>query len=239
MLVESIEVWHVKRMMTKKCTLRVESQSRRRKFYLHFSKDIELYDWLEEIYSRCPGSGVVDYDTFSHDLHIREPDEAGNITGFPRALAEYVDMHSTRSSVASGSSPPPPLDYSELGMSSSESAPIITPKSTLPGAGVGIAEGEGSLISIPRVDLPVDHIGFAPGSRMRPPILEIQRMAVLPKRGGGRTPPPEPPSPIHLQHPNGPGGRASVVHVRELTRSIKYISRYPVATGGFSDVYQG
>lgn len=227
-------------MNTKKCTLRVESQSRRRKFYLHFSKDIELYDWLEEVYTRCPGSGIVDYETFSHDLHIREPNEAGNITGFPRSVVEYVDMYSITSSITSENNPPPRIEASQLGISSADTAPIVTPKSSLPGHNVEIASDDDSVIDVPRVDLPEDYIGFAPSTRDQPNVLDIQRIVVLPKRSDHREPDFPSGSTLNIQRQNDYSrSREPVVHVRDLTRSIKQVSRYPVATGGFSDVYKG
>lgn len=235
-----VEVCNVRRIHTKRCTLRVESKNNRRHFYLQFTTDIELYDWLEEIYLRCPGTGVVDYQTFSHDLSIREPNEAGNITGFPRALAEFVDLYSIRSSIGSATSnAAPDLDRSEPGLSSGETAPVVTPKSTLQGAAVDIASDDDSVDSfhIPRMDLPDDHIGFAPGSRTPPTIIVIQKPPLNAQHAN------QPPSPggaaiLDVQSVTHPG-KSSVLHVRDLTRGIKNVSRYPVASGGFSDVYRG
>ena len=233
--------------MSKKCTLRVESICSRRKFYLQFASDIDLYDWQDDIYARCPGTGIVDYESLTHDAHIREPDEEGNIRGFPRAIAEYVDMYSVRSSMASTSSEQaPPLDESQAGLSSAETEFVITPKSTLPGANVDIVSSdEENQIEIPRVDLPDDHIGFAPGVRSSPynslnqtARLSHHRVTESPIQST-KVPKPIPPV-LYLQRPQDHNsGRSSVVHVRDLTRIIKDLSRYPVATGGFSDVYQG
>jgi hypothetical protein len=233
--------------MAKKCTLRVESRNNRRHLYLQFATDSELYDWLDEIYLRCPGTGVVDYETFSHDLHIREPDEAGNIRGFPRALAEFVDLYSIRSSIGSSTSAAAPgLDQSETGMSSADSAPVITPKSTMPGAAIDLAGSDDDSennFQIPRVDLPDDHIGFAPP--------RIQNLGLPnPKPVIGAQPGP---SGQHISNRiswssvaaivdvqgRNYTGKQAVVHVRDLTRGIKHISRYPLASGGYSDVYRG
>lgn len=245
-LIDSIEVCYVKRVMTKRCTLRVESAKGKRRFYLQFSTDLELYDWLEEIYTRCPGSGVVDYDTFSHDLHIREPDEDGNITGFPRTVAEYVDMYSVRSSTGSLPTHTPAPELSEPGLSSADTGPLQTPNiSTFfkpPEVEVVSDTDNDSIASVPRTDLPNDHIGFAPGRLAlpyKPRGLPKTVVTIGQSKAVERPITQSPESPVlNVAKPQIVVGRHAVFHVRDLTRGINRLSRYAVANGGYSDVYK-
>ncbi|KAL8957497.1 MAG: hypothetical protein Q9193_005248 [Seirophora villosa] len=59
--------------------------------YCQFKSDDELYDWIDAIYTRCPGMGGVSNPTnFSHRVHVGFDPLNGNFVGLPQEWAKLL-----------------------------------------------------------------------------------------------------------------------------------------------------
>ncbi|KAI4138381.1 MAG: hypothetical protein LQ341_004693 [Variospora aurantia] len=59
--------------------------------YCQFKSDDELYDWIDAIYTRCPGMGGVSNPTnFSHRVHVGFDPVNGNFVGLPQEWAKLL-----------------------------------------------------------------------------------------------------------------------------------------------------
>lgn len=201
-----MEIVHVERIPDAFCTLELDvlSGGKTRKLQVQFSVEWSLYVWLEEIYSRCPSAGVVDYDSFSHDMHVRIEEQLGGPTsfsGFPQSISDHFESVYYREKRLCGD------DIGGSPYTSGESSAdseLLTPESTFPPNDLHILIEEDN--DTPHKYLPQDHIGFNPSSPTR-------SQAKAPEKKAGLEPPSrqsirlakDPPSgmhpfPSHLEH---------------------------------------
>ncbi|KAL8935859.1 MAG: hypothetical protein Q9216_005223 [Gyalolechia sp. 2 TL-2023] len=62
-----------------------------KKLYCQFKSDDDLYDWMDAIYSRCPGMGGVSNPTnFSHRVHVGFDPLNGSFVGLPQEWARLL-----------------------------------------------------------------------------------------------------------------------------------------------------
>ncbi|KAG5651543.1 hypothetical protein H0H81_008278 [Sphagnurus paluster] len=62
------QVTKIERVDTKPFCLRL--QAKNRTYFLSFENDGELYDWQDDVYSRCPLIGVGEPQGFVHNVHV-------------------------------------------------------------------------------------------------------------------------------------------------------------------------
>ncbi|KAF9467025.1 hypothetical protein BDZ94DRAFT_97502 [Collybia nuda] len=63
--------------------LEVKLATEKRQYYLSFKNDGELYDWHDDVYSRCPLVGGNNPSGFVHQVHVGFDPETGAFTGLP------------------------------------------------------------------------------------------------------------------------------------------------------------
>jgi hypothetical protein len=162
----------------------VVNDGKPRKLLLQFSVEWSLYVWLEEIYSRCPSTGIVDYDSFSHDMHIRIDETLGNVasfTGFPQSISEHFQYVYENGQRASGSQlEETGFNSSYLSGGSSNDTELLTPVSTLPPGRLHVVIEENFEVS--RSCLPQDHIGYTPTRSTEEQLKHPQPHFELPSR---------------------------------------------------------
>lgn len=59
--------------------------------YVACKSDIELYSWIDEIYSKCPLSGVSSPTNFTHKIHVGFDPVSGGFTGLPEAWSKLLN----------------------------------------------------------------------------------------------------------------------------------------------------
>ncbi|KAK7203476.1 Pkinase-domain-containing protein [Myxozyma melibiosi] len=53
--------------------------------------DVDLYSWMDEIYSRCPLMGVSSPTNFTHKVHVGFDPSSGGFTGLPETWAKLLN----------------------------------------------------------------------------------------------------------------------------------------------------
>ena len=99
--------------LTPYCLLLEASPNKR--WHLSFQNDGELYDWQEDVYSRCPRIGGGNPFGFIHNVHVGFEPHSGNFTGLPSQWSESLGITDPKLNAAfhqkskSKSQPTPPL----------------------------------------------------------------------------------------------------------------------------------
>lgn len=57
--------------------LEVKLNTKKRRFYISFKDDGELYDWQDDVYSRCPLVSGSNPSGFVHNVHVGFDPETG------------------------------------------------------------------------------------------------------------------------------------------------------------------
>ncbi|KAK9450025.1 kinase-like domain-containing protein [Limtongia smithiae] len=82
---------NVGRVDLKPYSFEIVRSSGARSIFLALKSDVDLYSWMEEIYSRCPLLGVSSPTNFTHKVHVGFDPSSGGFTGLPESWARLLN----------------------------------------------------------------------------------------------------------------------------------------------------
>ncbi|RKO94869.1 PBD-domain-containing protein, partial [Caulochytrium protostelioides] len=71
----------------------LEIVTKEKSYYLAFKSDDEVYNWMDQIYSRSPVSGISKPTGFVHEVHVGVDPGSGMFTGLPPEWKQILDKH--------------------------------------------------------------------------------------------------------------------------------------------------
>ncbi|KAK9458460.1 kinase-like domain-containing protein [Lipomyces oligophaga] len=82
---------NVSRVDIKPYCFELERVTGSKSIFLACNNDLDLYAWMDEIYSRCPLMGVSSPTNFSHRVHVGFDPNSGGFTGLPESWARLLN----------------------------------------------------------------------------------------------------------------------------------------------------
>ncbi|KAK9235634.1 kinase-like domain-containing protein [Lipomyces kononenkoae] len=84
-------VTNVSRVDIKPYCFEIVRTSGTRSMFISCKSDVDLYAWMDEIYSRCPLMGVSSPTNFKHRVHVGFDPSSGGFTGLPETWAKLLN----------------------------------------------------------------------------------------------------------------------------------------------------
>ncbi|KAK9364499.1 kinase-like domain-containing protein [Lipomyces kononenkoae] len=84
-------VTNVSRVDVKPYCFEIVRTSGTRSLFISCKSDVDLYAWMDEIYSRCPLMGVSSPTNFTHRVHVGFDPSSGGFTGLPETWAKLLN----------------------------------------------------------------------------------------------------------------------------------------------------
>ncbi|KAK9469156.1 kinase-like domain-containing protein [Lipomyces arxii] len=82
---------NVSRVDLKPYCFEISKTGNGRSLFVTCKSDVELYSWMDEIYTRCPLMGVSSPTNFTHKVHVGFDPSSGGFTGLPDTWAKLLN----------------------------------------------------------------------------------------------------------------------------------------------------